>query len=239
MKALLSILIISSLQVHAKSMPTEDEAKKLFAEYCKGGKQIKSMSESFTAKIQKPESGLPIDEAERILSKRKNAARKLAKEFYITYYDQNCSADTYERDELSKGLEFSKNGKPVNLAWYDFSSLESLSTLQRYYTVRMSPNQQRKLFHHSSVRSEYFRPECSEYDGCIGSVGYFSHDETCKFSASRAIGDSQRFFEVLSQRFSSVTEATGKEANTINFKVQIDLSAFCSSAILKSDLLSK
>ncbi|OQW48519.1 MAG: hypothetical protein A4S09_04900 [Proteobacteria bacterium SG_bin7] len=241
MRLLLFIWITFSLQAQAKSVPTEDEAKKIFAQYCKGGKQVKSIAESFTAKILKPEAGLPIDEAQKLITRRKGAAKTLAGRLFISYYGQDCTAGNTigENEEIGNGVEFYKKDEKVTLAWFNFKSLEDLSTLGRYYSLRMPKEQQKRIFSHPSVRSEYFRPSCSEYDGCIGDVGYLGHNEQCHFSASRAISDSQRAFELIAQRYTKLTHSVGKDASTINLKVELDISVLCSYGILKSDLLSK
>ena len=243
MKVSLLILISSLLTANtfAKELPTEQEAKKVFAQYCHKGKQVKTLSESFVAKILPGPKGIPIDEAEAILTKRKNGARKLASQIYYTHYDQECSAQGTIADgvELADGVEFYRGKNKIQLAWYDLPTLETLDVLRRHYTLRMPIAEQKKIFVSDKVREEYFRPSCSEYDGCIGDVGYFGHNASCKFSASRAISDMQRVYEVIGQRFSTMTNAPGKHPNEINFKVDLDITVICSYGILKSDLLSK
>lgn len=242
MKASLLILISSlTISSFAKDVPTEEEAKKVFAQYCHKGKQIKALSESFVAKILPATKGIAIDEAEAILTKRKNGARKLASQIYFTHYDQECSAQGNIADgvELAEGVEFYRGKNKIQLAWYDLPSLETLDVLRRHYTLRMPIAEQKKIFVSDKVRDEYFHASCSDYDGCIGDVGYFGYNASCKFSAARAISDSQRIYEVIGQRFSTMTNAPGKISTEINFKVDLDISVICAYGILKSDLLSK
>jgi len=234
-----SLLIVLSASL--ASAQASQEAATTFNSYCQDKKQIKAMRESFIAKIQSAPKGLPIDEAQKIIATRKKNARTLAKTIYLTGYDERGStnAATLETGRMSEGIEWFRDKRKINLAWYDLSTLKDLDQLRRHYTVMMPIKEQKKLFVSSKVESQYFSPNCSEYELLIGAVGYIGFDKSCRFSAKRAIFDAQRLFEVIGLRFTSISESPGKDPDSMNFVVSLDLSIVCAYGIPQDDLLSK
>ena len=158
-------LILFSLiftQSWAEGLSTaEIKAKSNVAAYCKNGKQVKALKEVFTAKIQKPPTGIPLDEYQRILSKRKQKASEWARTLYLLHIGSNGEPNSnYERSEDLKAIELSRNGEQISMAWFDMPSLAVLDSFRRHYTFTMPKKVQDKIFYGRNLPTEYWEPEC-------------------------------------------------------------------------------
>jgi hypothetical protein len=237
-------LILFSLifsQSWAEGLSTaEIRAKANVAAYCKNGKQVKALKEVFTAKIQKPPTGIPLDEYQQILSKRKQNAREWAKTLFLLHLGISGEpSSNYDRSEDLKAIGLSRNGKPISMAWYDMNSLEVLDSFRRHYAFTFPRQVQDKIFTSHNLPVELWDSECKSSDEAVGDVGYISLDSNCKFSPSQAIYSTPRAWEVYAIRFTQFKEATGNDPLSINFEVGLDLNYFCSYHIPLSELLAK
>lgn len=243
MKTLLFILTLFS-PTHAAELT----GSAFFNQYCVKRKQVKSLSELITVKVLPAPKGLPLDEAERILKKRRAAARTLVKMIYRSQrscFEHDCSdkirkaANSGQHNyypDLFEGLEFYAGAKLTKLSSEELPSLAVIKELKKSYAFRIPFEEQEKLF--GFEPQGFFmdgKPQCGNDERSGDFIGL---NDECKFRASTSILHTAYGFDSMTSRFNRVTESTD-DPNSIKFKIDLDLSILCAYGILKSELLSK
>lgn len=234
--------------------PVESNPKEIFAKYCKNGKQINMMSESFTAKLYRPISGTPLDKVTKSLQKQKNMVRNEVMNLYGQVMDYNklprrIAYENMECDEVNRtsilsechGSDYLKEQRVKYSKYADeMESFNDFKLLAQNYAMKISPSDQVKYWGNPKDPNVFlykFSNTCDTDRG--GYMGYYDEVDQCIFTPSKLLNKMEisRLYENYGLRFTSVSE-TQSDDDEIQYTVQLNLKLFCETAIPVNSLVS-